>query len=74
MMAKDCVKENECKNDLKRPWSSVIGEFLTVEELAETLKISKSTAYAMVRSGQIQSVKIGVQYRIPAKALITLAQ
>ena len=44
-------------------------KYLTVQDLADTLQISLTTAYAMVRSGQIRSIKIGHQYRIPATAL-----
>ncbi len=38
---------------------------LTIDELAPLLNIGKCTAYEMVRSGQIKSIKIGAQYRIP---------
>lgn len=42
---------------------------VSVPELAEILRISRNTAYAMVRSGQIPSVRTGTQIRIPKKAL-----
>ena len=42
---------------------------LTVEDLARILAISKNTAYELVRSRQIRSVKIGRTYRIPRSAL-----
>ena len=40
-----------------------------VEELIPFLKIGRNTAYELVRSGQIRSVKIGRTYRIPREAL-----
>lgn len=43
---------------------------LRVEELMPILGIGRNTAYALVRSGQIRSVKIGRQLRIPKQALI----
>ena len=42
---------------------------LTVEDLARILAISKNTAYELVRSRKIRSVKIGRTYRIPKAAL-----
>lgn len=44
-------------------------QVLTVEDLARILAISKNTAYDLVRSGKIRSVKIGRTYRIPKAAL-----
>lgn len=41
----------------------------TVEDLARILAISKNTAYELVRSRKIRSVKIGRTYRIPKAAL-----
>ncbi len=42
----------------------------TVEQAAHVLKIGKNTAYDLVRSGQIRSVRIGRQIRIPKSALM----
>jgi excisionase family DNA binding protein len=42
----------------------------TVEQAAHALKIGKNTAYDLVRSGQIRSVRIGCQIRIPKSALM----
>lgn len=38
---------------------------LRVEELMPILNIGRNTAYELVRSGQIKSVRIGKQIRIP---------
>ena len=43
---------------------------LCVEDLMPSLGIGRNTAYELVRSGQIFSVKIGRQLRIPKQALI----
>lgn len=43
---------------------------LHVKELAEVLSISQNTAYALLRSGQIRSIRTGRIYRIPKDALI----
>ena len=43
---------------------------LRVKDLAEVLSISQNTAYALVRSGQIRSVRTGRTYRIPKDAVI----
>ena len=43
---------------------------LCVKQVAEILSISHNTAYALVRSGQIYSVRVGRSYRIPLDAVI----
>ena len=43
---------------------------LRVEDLMPILGIGRNTAYELVRSKQIFSVKIGRQMRIPKQALI----
>ena len=45
-------------------------DILTVEELCEALKIGKNTAYTLLKSGEIKSVKIGRVYKIPKKNII----
>lgn len=42
---------------------------LKVDELAKILSIGRNTAYELVRSGKIRSVKIGRTYRIPLTAV-----
>lgn len=41
----------------------------TVEDLTRILGIGKNSAYDLVRSGTIRSVKVGRVYRIPKAAL-----
>lgn len=43
---------------------------LRVEDLMPILDIGRNTAYELVRSGQIRSVKVGRQIRIPRNAVI----
>ncbi len=43
---------------------------LEVSDIADTLKIGRNKAYELINSGQIRSVKIGNQYRIPRDAFI----
>ena len=43
---------------------------LRVEELMPILGIGRNTAYELIRSGQIQSIRIGRQIRIPRDALL----
>ena len=43
---------------------------LRVEDLMPILGIGRNSAYELVRSGQIRSVKIGRQIRVPKEAVI----
>ena len=42
---------------------------LRVEDLMSVLKVGRNAAYELVRSGQIRSVRIGRQIRIPKDAI-----
>lgn len=44
---------------------------LSVEDLADVLGIGINSAYELVRSGQVGSIRIGRQYKIPKYALET---
>ena len=44
---------------------------LRVEDLMPILGIGRNTAYVLVRSGQIRSIRVGRQLRIPKDSLIT---
>lgn len=39
-------------------------DFLTVEEVANTLKVGKMTIYRYIRGGKIEAYKIAKNYRI----------
>ncbi|MFF1848000.1 excisionase family DNA-binding protein [Streptomyces sp. NPDC058217] len=43
---------------------------LTVEEAARRLGIGRTTCFALVASGELESVKVGSLRRIPADALV----
>jgi excisionase family DNA binding protein len=51
----------------EKPQSSVV--VIKVEDLARMLSIGRNTAYELVRSGRIRSIKIGRTYRIPLSAV-----
>ncbi len=56
---------------LKRPTSfDDLPLTLWVEELMPILGIGRNTAYELVRSGQIRSVRIGRQFRVPKDAVL----
>jgi excisionase family DNA binding protein len=49
----------------------IIGQaFLTVTEFAELLRVSRRTAYVLVRTGEVPSVRVGGSIRIPRAALV----
>jgi excisionase family DNA binding protein len=43
--------------------------FLTVSEVAQTLRVSDMTIYRLIASGDLRALKVGRSYRIPADAL-----
>lgn len=44
-------------------------DLMTVEEIAEQLRVSKMTVYRMVNSGTLPSMKIGNSIRVEREAL-----
>jgi excisionase family DNA binding protein len=44
--------------------------FLTVRELAQVLRVSTRTAYLLVKTGEVPSVRVGGSIRIPRAALV----
>ena len=43
--------------------------FLTVQEVADTMRVSSMTVYRMVHSGEIPAIRFGRSFRIPESAL-----
>ena len=43
---------------------------LTIPDVAATLQIGRSAAYALARSGELFTIKVGSQIRVPRSALI----
>ena len=46
-------------------------DVVTVKELCRMLKIGKNTAYDLLKSGKLSSVKIGAKYLIPKIYILT---
>ena len=46
-------------------------DVVTVEQLAKMLKIGRNTAYDLVRTSTIKSVRVGRKYIIPKSAITT---
>lgn len=43
---------------------------LQVKDLQKILSISHNTAYALIRSGEIRSIRVGRKYIIPKDAVV----
>ena len=43
--------------------------FLTVQEVAALMRVSKMTVYRLVHSGQLASVRVGRSFRVPERAV-----
>jgi excisionase family DNA binding protein len=50
-------------------WSDV--KFLTIYELAVMMRISKMSAYRLVRTGELEAIRVGRSYRIPEQAVLS---
>lgn len=48
--------------------------FLTVQEVAETMRVSTMTVYRLVKSGELPAVRFGRSYRIPESAVTAVVQ
>jgi len=44
---------------------------LSVKQVAEVLGIGRNTAYELVRSGQIKSIRVGRNIRIPKAEILS---
>ena len=43
--------------------------FLTVEEVASVMRVSKMTVYRLVHSGELESIRVGRRFRVPGYAV-----
>ena len=43
--------------------------FLTVQEVAAVMRVSKMTVYRLVHSGELASVRVGRSFRVPEQAV-----
>jgi excisionase family DNA binding protein len=48
---------------------TIAAVLLTVEEAAERLRIGRTTMYALVSSGAVESVKVGRLRRVPVECV-----
>lgn len=46
--------------------------FLTVQEVADLMRVSSMTVYRMVHSGDIPAIRFGRSFRIPRSAVVAL--
>lgn len=43
--------------------------FLTVAEVAQTIRVSKMTVYRLVHNGELDAVRVGRSFRVPETAV-----
>jgi excisionase family DNA binding protein len=51
----------------EKPLSEV--RFLTVAEVAATMRVSKMTVYRLVHSGHLPAIRVGRSFRVPEQAV-----
>ena len=44
-------------------------KFLTVAEVAATMRVSKMTVYRLVHAGELSAVRVGRSFRVPERAV-----
>ncbi|MDR9396170.1 helix-turn-helix domain-containing protein [Pontimonas sp.] len=49
--------------------SSAPMRFFTVQEVADTMRVSSMTVYRMVHAGEIPAIRFGRSFRIPESAM-----
>lgn len=67
------MKAQKINDQMNNPQAEHIDSLplvLRVDDLMLVLKIGRNAAYALVRSGQIKSLRIGNSYRIPRNELL----
>lgn len=45
-------------------------QYLTVAEVAETMRVSRMTVYRLVHSGELPAIRVGKSFRVPEQALV----
>ncbi len=51
-----------------------VNEVLTVKEVAEFLKVSRTQVRRMIESGDLKAIKVGREYRISLESLAELTE
>ena len=65
------ISPNLSQRDAYRLMLKEYPDVMNVEQVSEVLGVSTKTCYALLRSGTLQSLKIGRAYRIPKAHLIS---
>jgi excisionase family DNA binding protein len=50
-------------------WLTPDVQFLTVGEVAVILRVSKMTVYRLLKSGELESIRVGRSFRVPEQAV-----
>ncbi|GAB2454228.1 excisionase family DNA binding protein [Conyzicola lurida] len=48
--------------------------FLTVQEVADMMRVSTMTVYRMVHAGEMPAIRFGRSFRIPESAVVAVIQ
>ena len=56
------AKRTTCTRDVE--------DWIGPAEVADRLKVSRATVYALVKSGQLRHRRVGLQIRVPLSALV----
>lgn len=48
--------------------------FLTVQEVADIMRVSSMTVYRLVHSGEIPAIRFGRSFRIPQSAVVHIME
>jgi excisionase family DNA binding protein len=67
------LSEHSPDTEKPTPQPVPVRVLLTVEEAAQRLHLGKTTTYALLRAGEIESVRIGRLRRIPVDAINSYA-
>lgn len=63
------MAENSERGDVPPFSGAAGGPFLTVAEVATTLRASKMSVYRLIHSGQLEAVRFNRSFRVSEKAL-----
>lgn len=45
-------------------------QYMTVAEVAQTMRVSRMTVYRLVHSGDLPAIRVGKSFRVPEPALM----
>ncbi len=62
-------QHDEGRSEIEPLGGGHLGEFMTVEDVADMLRINKSTVYRMAKGGRIPATRVGRQWRFRLSAL-----